>query len=43
MKAVTYQGTRDMQVKDVTDPVLLKYDDIIVRITSTTIQYPSAE
>ncbi len=37
MKAVTYQGVRDMQVKNVPDPVLIKNDDIIVRITSTAI------
>ncbi|MCM3719242.1 zinc-dependent alcohol dehydrogenase [Fictibacillus phosphorivorans] len=37
MKAVTYQGKRDIQVKSVEDPKLLKKDDIIVRITSTTI------
>jgi S-(hydroxymethyl)glutathione dehydrogenase / alcohol dehydrogenase len=37
MKAVTYQGKKDIQVKNVEDPKLLKKDDIIVRITSTTI------
>ena len=37
MKAVTYQGPRNMQVKEVADPSIHKKDDIIVRITSTAI------
>lgn len=37
MKAVTFQGTKDMQVKEVKDPELQKRDDIIVKITSTAI------
>ena len=37
MKAVTFQGTKDIQVKEVPDPLLEKRDDIIVRITSTAI------
>jgi len=37
MKAVTYQGIRDVKVKEVEDPRLEKKDDIIVRITSTSI------
>lgn len=37
MKAVTFQGTKDIQVKQVEDPTLQKKDDIIVRITSTAI------
>lgn len=37
MKAVTYQGRRDMQVKNVADPALIRNDDIIVKITSTAI------
>ena len=37
MKAVTFQGTKDIQVKEVADPLLQKRDDIIVRITSTAI------
>lgn len=37
MKAVTFQGTKNMQVKNVKDPVLQKKDDIIVKITSTAI------
>jgi S-(hydroxymethyl)glutathione dehydrogenase/alcohol dehydrogenase len=37
MKAVTYQGIKDVQVKEVADPIIEKSDDIIVRITSTAI------
>ncbi|MGG3504394.1 zinc-dependent alcohol dehydrogenase [Paenibacillus lautus] len=37
MKAVTFQGAKDIQVKDVQDPSLQTLDDIIVRITSTAI------
>ncbi|MFE0555783.1 zinc-dependent alcohol dehydrogenase [Paenibacillus sp. NPDC058910] len=37
MKAVTFQGAKDIQVKDVQDPSLQTQDDIIVRITSTAI------
>lgn len=37
MKAVTFQGTKDIKVKEVPDPLLEKRDDIIVRITSTAI------
>lgn len=37
MKAVTFQGIKDIAVKNVDDPVLKKKDDIIVRITSTAI------
>ncbi|WP_413377060.1 zinc-dependent alcohol dehydrogenase [Paenibacillus taichungensis] len=37
MKAVTFQGTKDIQVKEVEDPKLQQKDDIIVRITSTAI------
>lgn len=37
MKAVTYQGAQDVQVKEVPDAKLEKPDDIIVRITSTAI------
>ncbi len=37
MKAVTYQGAQDVQVKDVPDAKIEKPDDIIVRITSTAI------
>jgi len=37
MKAVTYQGLRKVEVKDVQDPKLEKPDDIVVKITSTAI------
>jgi len=37
MKAVTYQGVKDVRVKEVDDPRIEKQDDIIVRITSTAI------
>lgn len=37
VKAVTFQGIKDVQVKQVQDPTMEKKDDIIVRITSTAI------
>lgn len=37
MKAVTFQGTKEMVVKEVPDASIQKKDDIIVRITSTAI------
>lgn len=37
MKAVTYQGIKNMEVKNVNDPKIERPDDIIVRITSTAI------
>lgn len=37
MKAVTFQGIKDVKVKDVPEPTLHKPDDIIVKITSTAI------
>lgn len=37
MKAITYRGTRNVEVQNVEDPKILKDDDIIVKITSTTI------
>ncbi len=37
MKAVTYQGIKDIVVKEVLDPKIEKPDDIVVRITSTAI------
>ncbi|ANU09953.1 glutathione-dependent formaldehyde dehydrogenase [Planococcus antarcticus DSM 14505] len=37
MKAVTFQGIKNMQVKNVKDPEIQKKDDIIVKITSTAI------
>lgn len=37
MKAVTFQGAKDIKVKEVPDPIIEKSDDIIVRITTTAI------
>ncbi|GGA30459.1 zinc-dependent alcohol dehydrogenase [Paenibacillus physcomitrellae] len=37
MKAVTYQGKRKMEVKEVRDPKLETKQDVLVRITSTAI------
>jgi S-(hydroxymethyl)glutathione dehydrogenase / alcohol dehydrogenase len=37
MKAVTYQGIKNVVVKEVPDPKLEKHDDMIVRITSSAI------
>ncbi|RFU69362.1 glutathione-dependent formaldehyde dehydrogenase [Peribacillus saganii] len=37
MKAVTFQGSKDIQVKQVEDPTIKHNEDIIVRITSTAI------
>lgn len=37
MKAVTFQGVKDMQVKNVKDPEIEKKDDIVVKITSSAI------
>lgn len=37
MKAVTYQGVKQVEVKEMPDPRIEKPDDMIVRITSTAI------
>ncbi len=37
MKALTYQGPRDVRVETVSDPILHEPDDILVRITATAI------
>ncbi|MEV5026580.1 zinc-dependent alcohol dehydrogenase [Paenibacillus sp. LPE1-1-1.1] len=37
MKAVTYQGLKNVVVKDVPDPKILKADDAIIRLTTTAI------
>ncbi|GIP40315.1 glutathione-dependent formaldehyde dehydrogenase [Paenibacillus sp. J31TS4] len=37
MKAVTYQGMKQVEVKETEDPKLIKKDDVIVRITTTAI------
>ena len=35
MKAVTYQGIKNVVVKDVPDPKIEKSDDMIIKVTST--------
>lgn len=37
MKAIVYEGIRNVKVKDVEDPKIQKKDDIIVKVTSTAI------
>ncbi|WP_219837622.1 zinc-dependent alcohol dehydrogenase [Paenibacillus sp. R14(2021)] len=37
MKAVTYQGIKNVMVKEVPDPKIVKPDDMIVRVTSSAI------
>lgn len=37
MKAVTFQGIKNVKVKEVADPKIQKSDDIIVKLTSTAI------
>ena len=37
MKAVIYNGPRDVQVREVPDPRIEKPTDVLVRITSTNI------
>ncbi|HYF83329.1 MAG TPA: zinc-dependent alcohol dehydrogenase [Clostridia bacterium] len=37
MRAITYQGVKDVKVKKVGDPEIMKDDDIIVKVTSTAI------
>jgi len=37
MKAVTYQGIKNVEVKEVEDPKIQKPDDMIVKVTSTAI------
>ncbi|GEO25412.1 putative zinc-type alcohol dehydrogenase-like protein AdhB [Alicyclobacillus acidoterrestris] len=37
MKAVTYQGMKHVQVKEVPDPKIEKPDDMIIRVTSSAI------
>ena len=37
MKALTYQGAKDVRVEEVADPVLVEDDDIILRVTATAI------
>ncbi len=37
MKALVYEGIKDVQVKNVGDPEIINSDDIIVKVTSTAI------
>ncbi|MBJ6981323.1 zinc-dependent alcohol dehydrogenase [Luteimonas sp. MC1572] len=37
MQALTYQGSRDVRVETMPDPVLVAADDIILRVTATAI------
>lgn len=37
MKAVTFQGIKNVEVKEVKDPKIKKDDDIIIKLTSTAI------
>ncbi|MBC8016176.1 MAG: glutathione-dependent formaldehyde dehydrogenase [Sporomusaceae bacterium] len=37
MRAVTYQGIKDVQVKEVCDPKIQRADDIIVKVTTSAI------
>jgi S-(hydroxymethyl)glutathione dehydrogenase/alcohol dehydrogenase len=37
MKALVYEGVKDVQVKNVGDPEIINSDDIIVKVTSTAI------
>jgi threonine dehydrogenase-like Zn-dependent dehydrogenase len=37
MKAVTWQGFRDISVEEVADPVIKEPNDAIIKVTSTNI------
>ncbi|MDM0108813.1 zinc-dependent alcohol dehydrogenase [Variovorax sp. J22R24] len=37
MQALTYQGSKNVRVETVTDPVLMAEDDILLRVTATAI------
>ncbi len=37
MKAVTYQGIKDVAVKEVNDPKIEKADDLIIKVTTSAI------
>lgn len=37
MKALTYQGTKNVKVENVPDPTLMNDDDILLRVTATAI------
>lgn len=37
MKAVTYQGPKDVEVQEIADPVIQHEEDVIIRVTAATI------
>ena len=37
MKAIVYEGVRDVKVKTVKDPTIVNPDDIIIKVTATAI------
>jgi S-(hydroxymethyl)glutathione dehydrogenase/alcohol dehydrogenase len=37
MKAIVYEGMRNLRVADVKDPVIEKADDVVIKVTSTAI------
>ncbi|CEP80776.1 Alcohol dehydrogenase GroES domain-containing protein [[Clostridium] sordellii] len=37
MKAIVYEGIKNVNVRDVEDPKIEKNDDIIIKVTSTAI------
>ena len=37
MKALTYHGSKDVRVGTLPDPVVQQDDDVILRVTATTI------
>ncbi len=37
MKAITYQGMKNVEVKNVAEPKIIKDDDLILKVTSTAI------
>ena len=39
MKAVTWQGKRDVQVEEVPDPTIQEPTDAIIRVTSSAVKY----
>ena len=37
MKAIVYEGVKDVRVEEVEDPKIEREDDVVVRVTSTAI------
>ncbi|MFN9471240.1 hypothetical protein [Acidovorax sp.] len=37
MRALTYQGAKDVRVETVPDPIMVTDDDILLRVTATAI------